>query len=126
MEINIKYEFDNHRGIDVILIRFERNQVLNERVRKLVGVKWSNSKKAWYVQDSAFYREKFKLTSQDIAGKKVYPNVVSTNDDVPQKVQSAFYREKSKSVPKEPVGKEVLSNLREVNYMALQKYVLMP
>ena len=118
METKIEYELDNHKGTDVILIRFERNEALNERVRKLVGVRWSHSKKAWYVQDSPLYREKFKLIPHKYTDKEVF-----TNHAVPQKLDSVFHHQRIKSVPKEPVGKEVLSNLRAVNQVALQKYV---
>ena len=64
MEQKVKFEFGNHGGNDVILIRFEKNQVLNERVKKLVGVRWSQSKKAWYVLDSLQYRQKFGLNAK--------------------------------------------------------------
>ncbi len=46
MAIEITYELANHKGKDVIYIHFERNLEMNQRVKKLVGVKWSNSKKA--------------------------------------------------------------------------------
>jgi integrase/recombinase XerD len=56
------YQLDNHREQSVILIRFERNTELIQEIKKLVGSKWSNSKKAWYVQDSTYYRQLFGLT----------------------------------------------------------------
>ncbi|MBP6411370.1 MAG: hypothetical protein KA313_09740 [Pseudarcicella sp.] len=71
MAIEIKYKLGNHKDKEVIFIHFEKNQEMNQRVRKLVGVKWSNSKKSWYVLDSAFYREKFKIPSKSLIGKEV-------------------------------------------------------
>jgi integrase/recombinase XerD len=123
MAIEIKYELANHRSKDVIFIYFEQNSELNQRVRKLGGVKWSSSKKAWYVQDSVFYREKFKIISTKLIDENVPQNVISINHIVLQKQDSLLYREKFKTIPKAPVGKEVLSNLQLVNYNALQKYV---
>ncbi len=79
MAIEIKYELANHKGKDVIYIHFERNEEMNQRVRKLVGVKWSNSKKAWYVLDSAFYREKFNLAPKSLIGKEVLSNIDAVN-----------------------------------------------
>lgn len=85
MAIEIKYELANHQGKDVIYIHFERNLEMNQRVRKLVGVKWSNSKKAWYVLDSAFYREKFNLAPKNPIGKEVLSNLQSINQEALQK-----------------------------------------
>ena len=79
MAIEIKYELANHQGKDVIFIHFEKNLEMNQRVRKLVGVKWSNSKKAWYVLDSVFYREKFKLAPRSPIGKEVLSNIHAVN-----------------------------------------------
>lgn len=79
MITEIKYELANHKGKDVIYIHFERNLEMNLRVKKLVGVKWSNSKKAWYVLDSAFYREKFKLAPKSPIGKEVLSQLISFN-----------------------------------------------
>lgn len=85
MAIEIKYELANHNGKDVIYIHFEKNLELNERVKKLAGVKWSNSKKAWYVQDSAFYREKFKLAPKSPIGKEVLSNIDAVNQPALQR-----------------------------------------
>jgi integrase/recombinase XerD len=79
MAIEIKYELGNHKGKEVIFIHFERSLEMNQRVKKLVGVKWSNSKKAWYVLDSAFYREKFKLLPKDPIGKEVLSHINTIN-----------------------------------------------
>jgi integrase/recombinase XerD len=79
MAIEIKYELGNHKGKDVIYIHFERNLEMNQRVKKLVGVKWSNSKKAWYVLDSAFYRAKFKLLPKTPIGKEVLSQIHDIN-----------------------------------------------
>jgi integrase/recombinase XerD len=85
MAIEVKYETASHKGKDVIFIRFEKNAELNLRVKKLVGVQWSQSEKAWYVLDSATYREKFKLTPKSAIGKEVLLNVHLVNHEALQK-----------------------------------------
>jgi integrase/recombinase XerD len=42
-------------------------------------VKWSNTKKAWYVLDSVFYRDKFKLSPKNPIGKEVLSHIDSVN-----------------------------------------------
>lgn len=71
----ITYELSSHREEAIILIRFEKNDDLNKRVRKLTGVKWSKSLKAWYVKDHVFYREKFGLISKNPVGKEVLSHI---------------------------------------------------
>ena len=123
MAIDIKFELANHRGKDVIFIYFEQNVALNQRVRELVNVKWSNTKKAWYVQDSAFYRLKFKLACKKSVEKELHSDIKPMENAVLQKQDSNLFYDKIKIIPKEPTGKEVLSNLQAVNYMALQRYI---
>jgi integrase/recombinase XerD len=57
----VYFEPGVHRGNNVIFIKFEKNYELIIRVKKLVGVKWSNTKTMWYVPDNASYRQQFKL-----------------------------------------------------------------
>lgn len=123
MATNIKFEPDYHRGKDVIFISFEKNAELSLRVRRLKGVRWSSTKKAWYVQDSVFHREKFKLAAKGLVEEKSFSKEVPTNVVAFQKKDSTLFRDKFNPIPKEPVGKEVLSNLHLVNYKALEKYV---
>ena len=85
MAIKITYELANHKNKDVIFIHFERNAEMNQRVKKLVGVKWSNSKNAWYVLDSVFYREKFKIKPKPLIGKEVLSNINVINQPALQK-----------------------------------------
>jgi integrase/recombinase XerD len=78
MNTPVRYEPATHRGKYVIFIIFERNADLNQRVRKLTGVKWSNSRKAWYVPDIPVYRKKFRLTAEP-AGKNVLVHIDPVN-----------------------------------------------
>ena len=117
MATEIKYEFGNHRGNDVILIHFERDVEMNKRVKKLAGVKWSNSKKAWYVLDSAFYRVKFRLSIYVPVREEVLPQIHEIKSPVEKEVLPQIHETKN------PVGKEVLSQIHAINYSALQRYV---
>ena len=47
-----------------IALHFTYSKEANERVRKLTGVKWSNTLKVWHVPDNDVYRAQFKLTAQ--------------------------------------------------------------
>jgi integrase/recombinase XerD len=79
MKEQISYELATHRSQDVIFIRFDSQPKLNERVKKLVGVKWSQSQKAWYVLDNVQYREKFGLTAKLIVGKEALSHLDEVN-----------------------------------------------
>jgi site-specific recombinase XerD len=50
-----------------IALRFDYSKEANERVRKLTGVKWSNTLKVWHVADNAVYRKQFGLKEKDPA-----------------------------------------------------------
>ena len=81
----VKYELAYHKGKEVIFIRFEYNSALIERVKKLVGVQWSQSHKAWYVVDSAMYRAKFGLLPKSLIGKEVLSNIHPINQPILQR-----------------------------------------
>ena len=55
------FEPTTHKGEAVIFIRFDYDAALIARVKKLVGVEWSQTQKAWYVKDTEQYRQKFGL-----------------------------------------------------------------
>lgn len=78
MNDKITYKPAAHRGKDVIFIYFVYDPKLIERVKKLVGVSWSRSIKAWYVMDSPAYRKKFGLPIKTI-GKEVWSHIHPIN-----------------------------------------------
>ena len=78
MSVEVKYELDVHEGKNVILIKFPYNKELVERVKKLAGVKWSRSKKAWYVLDNSQHREKFGL-EEKVIGKEAILKISEIN-----------------------------------------------
>ena len=57
----INFELGIHRDKHVILIRFDKDEELIARVKKLKGIHWSRTLKAWYVPDVAEYRKRFGL-----------------------------------------------------------------
>lgn len=75
---HISYEPAIHRGKAIIFIRFGNEKRLNERVRKLVGVRWSATQKAWYVADIPAYRQRFGL-ELTLAGKDVLAQIDAVN-----------------------------------------------
>lgn len=71
MENDVRYEIATHKGSDVIFLRFAYRADLNEKVKTLVGVRWSASEKAWYVPDTAQYRERFGLPPKPLVSKRI-------------------------------------------------------
>jgi site-specific recombinase XerD len=76
--MKVTYELALHRDKEVIFIHFDYDSSLNERVKKLIGVRWSSSKKAWYVLDTPQYRQKFGLKPRD-EGQNVLENIPEIN-----------------------------------------------
>eukprot|EP01041_Mallomonas_annulata_P028640 gene28640-50515_t len=74
-------------GEQILLLdkKTDNNHELNIRVKKLVGVRWSQTHKAWYVLDSAFNREKFCLTPKALIGKEVLSQIHPVNQMALQK-----------------------------------------
>ncbi|MDZ7879822.1 MAG: site-specific integrase [Saprospiraceae bacterium] len=78
MKEKITYELANHKGKDVIFIRFDYDLELIGQIKKLVGVKWSQTQKAWYVVDTPQYRSQFGL-QVDLVGKEVLSHIDVVN-----------------------------------------------
>jgi len=74
------YQFEEaeHRNKPVIFIYFVYDQKLDAQVRKLIGVKWSRSKKTWYVPDNQQYRKQFGLQLKP-CGKEVLLHIHPCN-----------------------------------------------
>lgn len=62
-----KAEPVTHQGKARIALQFEYSKEANERVRKLTGVKWSSTLKAWHVPDTPANRKLFKLPEKEPA-----------------------------------------------------------
>lgn len=86
MNKKITFELAEHNNKPVILIKFDYDKLLVERVKKLVGVKWSNSKKAWYVTDNEENRKRFKLALKVEASQQTMNQLCTTNQMALQKL----------------------------------------
>jgi integrase/recombinase XerD len=72
----VRFELSQHDKKAVILIHFDYDKALIERVKQLQGVRWSQSKRAWYVTDNEYYRQKFKLSPKPIV--ETIPDKINT------------------------------------------------
>ena len=73
-----RFETSTHRHKEVIFIYFDPDSEINAKVKKLAGVKWSQTKKAWYVSDNHTYRKKFSLPLKS-TGKEVLAHIFAEN-----------------------------------------------
>ena len=73
-----KAEPITHNGQARIALHFEYSKTANERVRKLTGVKWSNTLKVWHVPDNSQHREKFGL-EEKVIGKEAILKISEIN-----------------------------------------------
>lgn len=74
-----------HKKKSVIWIIFDYDRELIDRVKKLVGSKWSSSEKSWYVPDNDHYRTLFKLPEKEVGD--TYVNKI---DEINQKAYQEF------------------------------------
>ncbi len=74
----VRFEPAEHQHKAVIFICFEYHPPTNQKVKQLAGARWSHTKKAWYVSDNQFYREKFGLPAKP-AGKEVLAQIQPEN-----------------------------------------------
>ena len=79
MKPKVAYKIASHKEKNVIFIYFDYDAELIVRVKKLVGVQWSQSQKAWYVLDTVQNREKFGLEQKVSLGKEALSNIKSIN-----------------------------------------------
>jgi len=69
---NYAFKFDQHRGKKVILIVFKRDDELKIALRKrFPSVKWSATKKSWYLPDIPAIRQQLKLQKRNVFADKV-------------------------------------------------------
>ncbi|MFN7690307.1 MAG: tyrosine-type recombinase/integrase [Bacteroidota bacterium] len=61
MKKDWRAEVLKHRGVQRIFVFFEYDEDLITRVKKLPGVLWSSTKRAWHLPDTQAYRERFGL-----------------------------------------------------------------
>ncbi|MCU0392415.1 MAG: site-specific integrase [Thermoflexibacter sp.] len=78
MENKIKCELGKHKDKAVIFMRFDYDAALIKEVKKMVGAKWSQSEKAWYVPDTPTYRKQFGFEIS-LVGKEVIAHISEVN-----------------------------------------------
>ena len=57
----VEYKLGTHKQKSVIFIRFSYDSMLIDEIKKLVGSRWSQTNKCWYVPDVVEYRKRFHL-----------------------------------------------------------------
>lgn len=67
-----------HRNSSVIWVKFERNQLFINFLRKHTKARWSATKRSWYVTDNYHYRKLFGLEIP-ITGSKIQAKIHPTN-----------------------------------------------
>ncbi|HQV79183.1 MAG TPA: tyrosine-type recombinase/integrase [Chitinophagales bacterium] len=90
MENQIIYEFDKHNQQNVILIKFNYNKDLIEKFKKIKGIKWSYTKRAWYLIDNSINREKLGL-EENVIGKNAFMYIHENNQIEYQKYIETLY-----------------------------------
>jgi len=73
------FSLGKHRDKNVIFISFEKNYKLIEEVKKLVGSKWSNTYKKWYVPDVEEYRKRFNLNLEKPISTRILNKIHTDN-----------------------------------------------
>ncbi len=109
-----------HRGGEQIGIFFEKNDEINSIVRKIKGIKWSQTHKCWYLplSESSYQLIREALQSKtelDATGLKAYLNkrkAVQSTLAQPEQINS------NKPAPASPAWKLCKENLQ-----ALQKFM---
>ncbi len=75
---NVTFTPAVHRGKAVIFIQFPYNAKWTAAVKKMQTAQWSQSRKAWYVDDNPYFRNRFGLTSQHVS-KEVLVKIHEVN-----------------------------------------------
>ncbi|MEC4005931.1 tyrosine-type recombinase/integrase [Flavobacterium sp. SUN052] len=75
----LHFQFGKHNASNVIFIQFEKNYALSNQIKALVGAKWSNSKRMWYVPDVLEYRKQFGIETKNSISEKTYSKISPVN-----------------------------------------------
>jgi site-specific recombinase XerD len=63
----VNYSLISHKGESRISVTFPFNNLLNNKMKKVEGAKWSSSLKCWHLPDNTENRKKCKLPQQHVA-----------------------------------------------------------
>lgn len=81
-----KTEVAVHKGQDVILISFPYDKALIEELKQALPVRWSASKRTWYVPDRQHFRSLCNLPPKTV-GKNVFLSISEINRPALSKLQ---------------------------------------
>lgn len=73
-----EFEIGNHSNQKVIWVKFPKDFLILNTLKKVTKPRWSNSHKCWYVADNKFNRELFKL-DLEIVGKDAFAKISEAN-----------------------------------------------
>uniref|UniRef100_UPI004048F5BB tyrosine-type recombinase/integrase n=1 Tax=Flavobacterium sp. TaxID=239 RepID=UPI004048F5BB len=82
------YTLGEHNTQKVIFIAFERKFELIQEIKNLVGSKWSQTKKSWYVPDVKEYRKKFGIKIDEEISTKILYRTTPNNQKQILKLQN--------------------------------------
>ncbi len=63
----VLYTLISHKGESRISVNFQFNNLLNIRIKKVDGAKWSKSLKCWHIPDTPANRKKCKLPQKNLS-----------------------------------------------------------
>ena len=120
MDTTITLQPLHHRGQESIALYYKNNSGLNQQIRMLPGVKWSQSNKCWYVPLS---EESYEHIVNAVKGKAVVDNTaLKTYLEKKKKVAATLPLREKKTVVK-PLSSSGAWKLSPENLEALEKFV---
>lgn len=60
-KIEVDFDFVEHRNMRIILVRFERNKAVSDRLQEIADGKWSRTYQCWYTLDTEENRKKLRI-----------------------------------------------------------------
>lgn len=84
-----KAEVIKHRGENRIAVYFDKNQDLILRIKKLEGVKWSQTLSVWHLPDNLIYRRQFNL--ENTSEKKLSDEGIESLEEFKRFLKSKRY-----------------------------------
>jgi len=96
----ITLEYGTHRQQDVVLIRFEYNRPINERLKELFGARWSHSHGCWLIDIDDFQLGLFFEGFKDLAYINYSALKIKTKPKVPEKVSRDYSHRSTTELPK--------------------------
>lgn len=109
-----------HNNTDNIAICFTGNNILSNIVKKIKGVKWSQSNKCWYLPLS---KENYTSITTALKDKVTTDNSLLKTWLEKRNSTAATLPDPKKNSPAKPISKTTAYKLSPVNLAALEKYI---